>query len=379
MKIPLFTRMSLGKVGRWVVNSDRAILPGETGEACIYAFFDSSQEAFHRITPQLGGQYLHAKLGWLGDWPEFLIVIHNDLNAEAYIGCVPVAMAFRAKRNIQAGTQVPAHHLADITEAHIEGVKIVDSDSIIYCFRHDWRFGLYFDLGPSLRKDCRKSDLAKELGAAYRHLMFFDDYAGARELHDKGLENDGWFPFVELLGREFISLIDAYRDSDQKVALLQSFLKKFDKGRLEEFIKYWWDDDVLESKKEIIMAGVDAYLTDSQSGFIAAIKTLYSEIEGVVRLKYCAENNTGNATFNQLYEYVHSKAASVYDFNSLAFPNEFYRYIREQVFANFDVKAGNIPLSRHSSAHGVAGAHEYTKARALQAILTLDQLRQFLK
>ena len=52
----------------------------------------------------------------------------------------------------------------------------------------------------------------------------------------------------------------------------------------------------------------------------------------------------------------------------------FLQYLKEVVFANFDVNQGKVELSRHSSSHGVAEVEKYTKERALQTILILDQI-----
>jgi hypothetical protein len=52
--------------------------------------------------------------------------------------------------------------------------------------------------------------------------------------------------------------------------------------------------------------------------------------------------------------------------------------MREVLFRHFDLEAGDVALSRHSSAHGVADAGKYTRDRALQAILTLDQMAYYM-
>ncbi len=59
---------------------------------------------------------------------------------------------------------------------------------------------------------------------------------------------------------------------------------------------------------------------------------------------------------------------------SLFFPRAFFEYLKESVFPNFDLEQGDISLSRHTSSHGIAKAEDYTKVRALQMILILDQI-----
>ena len=64
---------------------------------------------------------------------------------------------------------------------------------------------------------------------------------------------------------------------------------------------------------------------------------------------------------------------------SLTLPTHFLTYLKDHLFGRFDEAAGNTPLSRNLAGHGVAAAGEYTQDRALQAILTLDQLWFFVR
>ena len=59
---------------------------------------------------------------------------------------------------------------------------------------------------------------------------------------------------------------------------------------------------------------------------------------------------------------------------SLLLPMEFLRYLQGVLFAGFSVETGSVPMSRHTSSHGVAETASYTKQHALQLILILDQI-----
>ena len=63
--------------------------------------------------------------------------------------------------------------------------------------------------------------------------------------------------------------------------------------------------------------------------------------------------------------------------NSLLFPVPFLQYLKDVVFPGFSVEMGEVGLSRHTSSHGVAKAEQYTKTRALQLILILDQIHLY--
>jgi len=84
-------------------------------------------------------------------------------------------------------------------------------------------------------------------------------------------------------------------------------------------------------------------------------------------------------SFPELVEYVKQKAEGKFGpRGSLGFSDVFYRYLNEVVFRDFDLTTGQIDLSRHSALHGVADQTKYTKNKAIQAILILDQMYFYL-
>ena len=56
----------------------------------------------------------------------------------------------------------------------------------------------------------------------------------------------------------------------------------------------------------------------------------------------------------------------------------FSSYLVENIFKEFDPETGEVDLSRHSALHGVALGEDYKPERALQALLTLDQIYFYL-
>ena len=66
------------------------------------------------------------------------------------------------------------------------------------------------------------------------------------------------------------------------------------------------------------------------------------------------------------------------DGRSLLLPREFLEYLKASVFTNFNLETGVVDLSRHSAAHGVAMGEDYTQVRALQTLLSLDQIYFYL-
>jgi hypothetical protein len=207
--------------------------------------------------------------------------------------------------------------------------------------------------------------------------MFFDEYAAHERGSTTGLWEDGWFPFMHLLGGEYRLLADYYADPNGR-RFAEEFISKFTPERLTALSDGWWSNPLFDAKKQIILAGIDNFALGTQRGAIACLKVLYSEIEGLIRLACCRERKVAHPTFPDLLKYIDEKCAERFDAGSLGFPEAFYRYLKEQVFKNFDLATNDVPLSRHSSLHGVADVATYSRARALQAILTLDQLYFYL-
>ena len=56
------------------------------------------------------------------------------------------------------------------------------------------------------------------------------------------------------------------------------------------------------------------------------------------------------------------------------FPEYFYEFLDKDIFQKFDLSTGKIDLGRHSLAHGYAKQEDFTKVRALQALLVLNQI-----
>lgn len=373
---PLFRRR-LSKVDRIGGFTRKAVGPNECGMMIHTAFCHSGEEMFHRLAPQYWAIYCSD--GSPSPFPpelvaDYLAVIHSDESADVFAGNIPVQLGFRAKRLIAANAIFPVTDLADITHQTFVDINIEPSDSLVYCFRVGWRYGLFFDFGPSLgspRSNTEELNLA--LGNAHRFLIFFDDYTAHERSSSTGLLDDGWFPFIHLLGGEYCRLADLYSDSDSK-RFVNEFIDKFNAERVGTMTEGWWSNALYDAKKEILLSGIDAFCLGTQRGAIACLKVLYSEIEGLVRIACCREKNVAKPSFGDLLAFVSEKGQANFDTNSLAFPDAFYRYLRHQVFAGFDLLSGDIPISRHSSSHGVADVATYSRARALQAILTLDQL-----
>ncbi|GAH85189.1 unnamed protein product, partial [marine sediment metagenome] len=196
------------------------------------------------------------------------------------------------------------------------------------------------------------------------------------EIQLEEMLKDGWFPFIEIIGSEFKALREAYQDRFDFANKIEKLVGSFDTIRVEKIINKWWKNQVFKDKQKILRAGINAFLRRDNDGYINCIKTLLSEVDGIIRLQYLSDTGKGKKVklpelLTHLVEKGKTKSGSD---SSLLLPLPFLKYLKDVVFSHFDLETEQIDLSRHSSSHGVAKAATYTKIRALQAILVLDQI-----
>jgi len=312
----------------------------------------------------------------------FLILIHQDLSADVYVNDFPIIYEGMHKRDLQAGEIVMLQDIADIRSLKFLGIEINKTDNLIFSFRIGWKFGLFFDFAQWESGHFWDVDaLYRELGWHYKRLFFQKEYEilENRPMFEQ-MRSDGWFPFIQILGVEFVELSHFYKDKTKFLSLLTHFVNKFDKDRVMRFVNRWWNNKLFEQKKNIILAGIEAYLTNTQAGFINCIKNLPSEIDGILRLHHFEKNKTGKRPhYGELTQHLKKEAEKKFDsMEPLSLPGEFCRYLDEVFLKDFDLKTGQVDWSRHSTMHGVANVEDYTKVKALQCILILDQMYFYL-
>jgi hypothetical protein len=372
------THFRISKVPRLAGYAAETIPAGAIGNAITRCFLHSGEGTFHKVIEEFFALYI-GKYFLVDQVGQFLLVIHADLTADVYINDLPVMIQVRAKRAVNAFEAIGNKDIADITELRFVNVELKDNDHIMYCFKRGWMFGLYFDLDPTPGRVLDREQLYRDLGRYFRYLSFYKEYSVIEDnVLFPRLFEDGWFPFMELIGGEFDALADVYRYSDSGRGLMTAFLNRFNKDRLDQILCRWWTKKIFADKRSLLEAGVEAYLANTAGGFINCVKTIQSEIDGVLRLRYFSEKGK-RPSFKDLTGYIHEKATARFVTpDALGFPALFYRYLDEIVLREFRLEDGDIAISRHSSLHGVASADQYTKEKALQSILTLDQLCWYL-
>lgn len=349
---------------------------GEKVKVAIKGFITSNERVFFKFIQGIYNVFIKPFIQ-LEKLNQFLILRHKDKSADIYINDFQLVTTIYPKKEIKAGQLVKKKDIVDIKTLEFPNIIISKTDAIIFCMRVGWKFVIYFNFtaNPDFTKkiELDLSQVYHELGYVYRFLLFEEEYELIKnnKIYPKML-SDGWFPFIELIGADYQELSNLY--SNQWLDQIDGFLKRFNKSRIDNMTKSWWTQKLFQDKQKIIEAGISAFLQGNNSGYINCINTIYPQIEGIMGFDFFKEHGK-KPTFNELKEYIKNKAQNRFSSkDSLGFHEYFYEYLDKDIFQKFDLSTGKIDLARHSLAHGYAKQEDFTKAKALQALLILNQL-----
>ncbi|MCG9131177.1 hypothetical protein J5I95_05775 [Candidatus Poribacteria bacterium] len=359
----------------------------------------SDQPIFYKYIEEISKLFLYTpeyKIS-VNSINSFLILIHRDLSADIYLNNFPIEIKCRSKRILKENELISDNDIADIIELRFPGIDIQESDKVICCLKVGWKFGLYFNCvrNPNLVQkeigslefeevELERSNLARmqtQLGQLYRYLAFQYVYQSLEsEPLFEEIVADGWFPFVEILGNEYKTLFETYQNDkftyDDKV---KNILDGFNETRLRKITNKWWENPFFREKRELLQTGIDAFLRRTKRDYISCVKNLYPEIEGILRSLYRTDHEEGTYRTQKLLEHLLEVGKrNVTDDHSLLLPQDFLKYLNSSFFKHFDPATATEDLSRHSVAHGAASEKGYSAEKALQALLTLDQIYFYL-
>lgn len=301
-----------------------------------------------------------------------LLILKPDASAELWLDTAAVSLRCAVKRAVAAGTLIFEHDIADITGMTFPCVTFGEGDKVLCLFRQDWRFGFAFDMNPDGKLDTEK--FATTLGTLYRDMRYkhLYDALGTPEVFDRLLAA-GWFPFVEIITTEFSNLLHHCEAGFDVAEIEDGVIAKFDDARMQRILDRWSAKPHFATKADLLTAAIAAFRNKEP---VAVIKILLTEIEGVLNDAHRATHGGQGAKLKDLLAFVEASAEhKAGGSDTLLFPRAFGRYLREHTFANFDpIAQTGTAGSRHAVGHGAASQDSYTMSRALQAILTLDQL-----
>lgn len=353
-----------------------ATRPGEQVRISTRSVLTSDDPFFHRLLKGLDGVVAnmaqqagtHVRLDRAN---VVLLVLKEDKTAELWLDAAAVSLDVMVKRAVSAGSPVYDRDIADILNMRFPCVEFDAKDRVLCIFRQDWRFGMVFDFNNEGELDVKAFNA--DLGKLYRELRYSHFYAALadRELFDR-LVLSGWFPFVEIVPEEFEGLLDHCTAGFDMAEAEDKLVASFDEDRLEHLYQRWSAKPHFQVKMPLLKAALDAF---GRKEPVAVIKIVLTEIEGVLNEAYRAAHDGKDAKLAELRKFaIDSAERKSGGSDSLLFPAAFAQYLDGYTFANFDPAARDGSAgSRHAVGHGSAAAESYTMARALQAILTLDQ------
>jgi hypothetical protein len=349
------------------------------GEAKIWTrlTLTSDDPGFQMIAENLTSALSHLahQAGTLVDLSRancIVLVVRPDKQAELWIDGAATCLQMMLKRSVAALAPVFETDIADVIGMWFPALSIDRSDRLLVLFRENWGFGLFFDLAPDGELDIEHSQ--QELGRLYRRLKFRQLYGVLANNHvfDR-LVAAGWFPFVELLGSEFQELVNHCSNGFAMDEIEAKLVANFDDVRLDHMVARWEIKANLKDKMPLLREAVRYFKAREP---IASIKIAITEIEGVLRAEAPAPSPAGRLSMKNLLKHaIDSAIKRSGGPDTLLLPEAFALYLREYTFAQFDPSQGMGQAgSRHAVGHGAAAADSYTDARALQALLTIDQL-----
>ena len=373
-----------GNVGKPIILRDanlrgvsaEAALPGTSSiKVWIRGSMTSDQALFHRVAPNLISAINHCAQR-VGECPALdrastiLLVMKPDNTGELWIDSAAVMAEARLKRSVLAGAVLFENDFADLTGMWFPLVDITTEDRIIVLFREGFRFGLFFDFNPD---GCLNIvDAKRVLGTLYRKMRYAGLYAVlADEAVFTRVVAAGWFPFIEIMTGEFKALSSACESGFPLDVAEAALAAKFTSERLDQMFDRWMSKPHFKEKEAILRSGVKAY---KESDWVACLKVVLTEIEGIIVEACFAATGQRPRKIAKLLDFTVDTATKMAGGkDTLFFPTEFAHYLKHYTYADFDAGANQQSAARNAVGHGRAKAEHYTQARALQALLTLDQ------
>ncbi|SMH30227.1 hypothetical protein [Mesorhizobium australicum] len=349
---------------------------GQTISIYTRLYLTSDDRFFHRIVEGVTAhiQYRAGQAGQSIDLTRvglMLLIVHPDNTGDLWLDAAAVTIKILIKCPMAAGAVIFEKDIADVTGMSFPLVEIDKKDRVICIFREGWRFALFCDFNPD--GDLSIEDMERDLGTLHRRLKYRDLYDSIADQNVFGrLVEAGWFPFVEILGAEFRQLASHCEAGFELDEIEAKLLTTFDVPRIESMFARWMAKPHFAGKELLLRSALKNFASGDS---VAVLKIVLTEIEGILRDAYRKVHGKG-AKLNKLLEFaVLSAEKKAGQPDTLLFPAAFAHYLKSHTFADFDpgTRTGKAS-SRHAVGHGEADAESYTQVRALQALLTLDQL-----
>lgn len=356
--------------------SAHACAAGETAKIWTRLSLLSDEAFFHEVAESIGELILGVtrNVGTpvrIMTKNNILMIIHADKTADLWVDTAATVLQILSKRPIESGTIIFEDDIADVGSMSFPNIKILPTDKVICLFREGWRFGLFFDFNSDRKFSL--TDMERDLGTLYRRMKYkylYDMLADKNSF--QRIVNVGWFPFIEILGPDFKKLVNAGNASTALKEFEQQLILKFNEERVERMFSRWKTKPHFTEKEKILRVAVNAFKDNEP---ITVLKVILTEIEGILANAYKARFKRTAKIDTLLSFAIETAEQKNGNIGTLWFPESFAQYLKEYTFSNFNPMQNTSHAgSRHAVGHGAAKSESYTQTRALQALLTLDQL-----
>lgn len=304
-----------------------------------------------------------------------LAVFDKDKTVRVFCNELQQRVLMRPKRAINSGERVAKDDIASIEElvfidSDDNEIEIASDKGIVLIMSVGWRKCLYYDLDV-LAADSppRSLDIARLFGRFYQHLVFQEMYSITDEQWARMVQW-GWFPFVWMSTDERNKVIHFSTRETEPRQLFEEICRRY-QSILGDRKDSWRRVELLKEHGTFIDKAAEHFLEDD---YISSIQVLYPRIEGVLRKLHMLRQPGQRIGQGSMVE---NLIADQSDY-SLLLPHRFREYLLGFYFRAFDQEAGDVPLSRHTVAHGASLPEDYDFVKASLGFMILDQIFYYL-
>ena len=212
-------------------------------------------------------------------------------------------------------------------------------------------------------------DIAKLFGTFHQHLLFQEMYSITDEQWARMIDW-GWFPFIWMNTGERKRVIHFSDNEQEPRQIFENICHRF-QSILHERMDWWRRNEVLNEHSAFIEKAAEHY---HAKDYISSIQVLYPRIEGVMRNLRLIKQPDQGASQSSLVKILVATHADY----SLLLPQRFQEYLLGFYFRSFDQATGEVPLSRHTVAHGASLPEDYDFVKASLGFMILDQMFYYL-
>jgi len=140
-----------------------------------------------------------------------------------------------------------------------------------------------------------------------------------------------WFRFNELIGAGFDDLQRAIKNDFNLEAAEANLITAFDQARLNHLLDRWCRNPHCEERRELLTEGVNLL---SEGRFIPSIKTLMTEIEGILRDRH-VPRSSGCQGMDKVLSIAFENIAKTAGADTIYIPTQFVDYLNASICGHF--------------------------------------------